>query len=177
MIKREQLTEIGTFGHPHGINGELTAVIEHNVNPADLRCIIVSVDGIFVPFFISTVRPKGSNALLLTIDGIRNETEAAALATKTIYALKEEFLSDEETEDDTEGFYAEDLVGFKATDQSGQLTGEISGIDDSTENILFIVSDTSGKDILIPVADEYIENIDTVNNTVTFSLPDGFFDI
>lgn len=177
MIKQDQLIDIGTFNHPHGINGELSAIIDQGVNLADLRCIVVSMDGIFVPFFISTVRPRGTNSLLLTIDGIRNEKEAATLANKTIYALKEEYTPDDPDEEETDGLYASDLIGFRINDLSGQLSGEISGVDDSTENVLFIISDPSGKNLLIPVADEYIESIDIENHTVTFSLPDGFLDI
>ncbi len=52
MIAAESLTEIGHFVKPHGINGELSAVIDRDIDIDSLRCIVVSIDGIFIPFFL-----------------------------------------------------------------------------------------------------------------------------
>lgn len=175
MIAAEQLTEIGTFGHPHGIKGEISATIDIDVDMADLRCIVVDVDGIYVPFFITAIRPRSAQSLLLTIDGITNETEAAQMTNKTIFALTDE-LPEIDDEQDGDGFYAEDLIGFTISDADGKLSGEITAIDDATDNVLFIVSTDKG-DVLIPVADEFIVDIDTDNNHLIVNLPQGLLDI
>ena len=177
MITADQLTEIGKFNSPHGINGEISATIIPEVDLAELRCIVVNMDGINVPFFINTVRPRNHTSLLITLDGITDEKQASEFTNKPIYALSDECLYDEGEDDDEEGFYAADLIGFKVKDTEGRTDGEIVDIDETTENVLFIVETSEGKRLMIPVADEYIESIDSDSKTITFARPDGFLDI
>ncbi len=137
----------------------------------------MKIDGIFVPFFISSMRPRGSESILITIDGVNNEIEAKQLCGKTIYGLKDECVIDDITEDE-DGFYAEDLIGFNVVVDSGKQLGKISDVDTSTDNTLFIVTDAeSGQQFYIPVADEFINEIDTDSNTILMSLPDGLLNL
>lgn len=178
MIRRDQLTDIGQFGQPHGIKGELNATVDRNIDVRMLRCIVCDIDGIFVPFFVEGVRPRSATSLLLTVDGITDESEAARLQNKTIYALSEELGEVEEGDDTDEGFYAEDLVGFTVSDTSQTLSGTIEGVEDSTENVLFIVrADSIQRPILIPVAEEFIDDIDPDKRHIRFDLPEGFLEI
>ena len=68
-------------------------------------------------------------------------------------------------------FYASDLIGFKVNDMTHGVIGEISDINDSTQNILFIVKTPDGKELMIPVADEFILSIDPENETVNTDIP------
>lgn len=175
MITAEQITEIGRFNQPHGIKGELNAVISDRADLDGLSCVILDIDGIFVPFFLSGIRRRGANSYLLSIDGIDNEQKASSIANKPIYALSEEISSSGNT--DEEGFYADDLIGFTISDEDGTLNGTIEDIDDSTENVLFIVTADNGKTHLIPVADEIVTDIDCDNRHVTVNLPAGLLEI
>lgn len=176
MIKREEIVEIGSLNKPHGINGEINASIDSGIQLTELRCIILDIDGIFVPFFIEALRTKGTDSYLLTIDGVENEDAAMALSKKTIYALKDDCPNLGILEDN-DGMYAEDFIGFTAVDDNDTLIGKIVDIDESTENILFIIERTDGNSIYIPVADEFIIDIDIDRNMVTMSLPDGLIDL
>lgn len=175
MITEEQITEIGRFNHPHGIKGELNAVISDRADLDGLSCIILEIDGIFVPFFLSGIRRRGTNSYLISIDGIDNEQKASSIANEPIYALSDEIPSSGNPDDD--GFYAYDLMGFTISDEDGTLNGTIEDIDDSTENILFIVNAENGKTHLIPVADEIITAIDCDSRHVTVNLPAGLLEL
>ena len=49
MITRAEITEIGTFNKPHGIQGEISASFLCDFDEIELlSCIIVDEDGIFV---------------------------------------------------------------------------------------------------------------------------------
>ncbi len=194
MILRTELKEIGRLQKPHGINGEITAS-----SPLDsgefsaLRCIVLEIDGIFVPFFIRSVRPKSSQTVLLTIDGVASEAEAASLCPATLFALRDDISrleagnnngnavdgAEASAEDDEdEGFYAEDLVGYTVESDDGLLHGEIIELDDSTDNYLFIVRDRQGRRLMLPVADgSMIEEIDQERHHLLLSLPQGLLDI
>ncbi len=175
MIQRKQLSEIGETIKPHGINGEISATVDAGIELSALRCIIFDVDGIYVPFFIKTVRPRGASAVLLTIDGISNETEAAGLCGLTIFALTEDIPENENDSD--EGFYVSDLVGFRLKDSNGTIIGTITGYDDSTANILLIIEDADGNSHFVPMADELVEDFDADAQIITLNLPKGLFDL
>ena len=174
MIREEDLQCVGKLLKPHGICGEITALLSMDVDLSELSCIFLKLDGIFVPFFLNGVRPKSSETDLLTIDGIDNEVQAAGLCPNDIYALAEELPADGEMAG--EGMYASDLKDFRIFN-NGEIIGKIIGIDDTTENYLFIVETPSGDSLLIPVADEYIAGLDPENKSLFMELPEGLIGI
>lgn len=176
MITADQIIEIGRFNQPHGIKGEINAFVQDGTELEHLSCIVLDIDGINVPFFISGLRQRGPQSYLVTIDGIENEQKATILVNKTIYALSEEVADNDENADGEEGYYAEDFIGFTITSTDGILNGIISDIDDATDNVLFIVK-TDNKTHLIPVADEMIVDIDDENHRLTVELPIGLLDL
>lgn len=176
MIKSDEIIKIGSFLKPHGIKGELTASLDYDVELAELSCIIVDVDGIFVPFFLNSVRPKSSETVIVGVDGIENENEAKSqLAGKDYFALKKDVDIDETV--DQLGGYLADFIGFTLTDENGTLLGDIVDFDDATENILFILQTPSGVRRFVPVADELIIAIDPEKRSIKMNLPAGLMDL
>ncbi|MDE6437887.1 MAG: ribosome maturation factor RimM [Muribaculaceae bacterium] len=174
MIARDKLEEIGRFNKPHGVRGELSASV-YDVDPADLSCILVEIEGLYVPFFITGVRTKGSETYLLTIKGIADENDGVLLANKTFYALADEVETDP---DDADGFYLSDLIGYTVMDDDGHTAGEIEDFDDSTENVLFIVRRPgSDSTFFVPAAEDIITEINQDNKTIIMNLPIGLLDL
>ena len=181
MIQRESIVEAGRFLKPHGIKGELTFLpnISHSFEPDE--CIVVEMEGIPVPFFIDGIRKKGKESLLLHIEGIESDTEAMKLANKTVFALKvnirpEEIQQGPLMEENSDEIPADELVGYTITDEGTRSDiGEIEYIDDSTENWLFMVrsGNGSGSLIAIPIADEFITELDSENRKIVMTLPEG----
>ena len=177
MIREQDIEPIGQVTKTHGIHGELNITLDEGVGPEDVRCLIFDVDGIFVPFFVESSRPRGSQSWLVKLDGYDSDTAAARFVGKTIYAESDQFESDGD-EDDGDGFYADSFVGWTVIDaDSGDVIGEIDDIDLSTDNVLFVVSRADGKTMLIPVADEFFAGIDADNKRVTMDLPTGLLDM
>lgn len=165
------LTPAGEFNKPHGIKGEISASFDPRVDVGALKCVVAEVNGLFVPFFIDAIRLRGADAVLLTIDGITDENEAKLLSRKPLYLLNGDAALAADDEDD--GFYAEDLVGFSALDEDGAVIGKIAGVDSTTANVLFVIDRPDGSEALVPVADEFIDGIDPESATITLRLPDG----
>lgn len=179
MIKLSELAEAGHFNKAHGIKGEISATLDIDIDLNDVRCLVVSVDGILVPFFVNSCRPKTADTCLIMIDGIDTEEKAQYFNNKTFYILRSDIPDDAESDidDDADGMYASDLIGYTIVDTQLGKIGVISQVNDQTQNVLFIIETADGKEIFIPVADEFIENIDCDNEIVTVDLPDGLIDL
>lgn len=171
MIREDEIKEVGKFQKTHALKGELNALLDIDAdffeegNP-----LILDIDGIFVPFFLKSVRTKGSFSYLVTLDGINSEEEARKLVNKAIYAAKEDLL-DYYDEEDLE--FADEIAGYKAVDKERGEIGTIEGIDDSTENVLLIIESPEGDEIYIPFNEAFIDNINDDLKTVFLDLPQG----
>lgn len=178
MIEAKDITAIGKFQKTHALKGELNAIVDIDEKfLLEGNALIVEADGIFVPFYASGVRPKGSTSCLIKLDGIDSEDEARTFVNKTIYASKSQlapFLDvDEEEIADGDVF-----VGYTIIDEeSGNAIGEIVGIDDTTSNLLFIAATEDGEELYIPAAEEFICGIDDENETIGMRLPEGLLDL
>lgn len=174
MIKSEEITKIGQLVKPHGIKGEITATLDYDIDLTELKCIVVNVDGIFVPFFINDVRPKSTETVILAIDDITSDAMAKQICGSDYYALNSDL--DFTDAPDGEGGYVSDFIGYTIITPEGNEIGEIEDYDDSTSNVLFIVKRPDKQTFYIPVAEEFIEAIDPHDKTVTMSLPDGLIE-
>ncbi len=159
MILRTDITEAGVFNKPHGIKGEISATLDYDTDLSDVKCIVIEIEGIFVPFFIVSVRPKTAETCLLTIDGIDSEEKARTLTGRAFYLLNSDLPVDDP--DGEEGFYASDMVGYTVTDSELGTIGEI----------------TDEKEVYIPVADDFINEIDQDTHTLHTTLPQGIVDL
>lgn len=169
MIKTEEVYKIGKLGKPHGVKGEITFMFDDDVfDRTECDCLVLSVDGIFVPFFIEEYRFRGSGSALMKFEGIDTQEKAAGLTNTEVYFLRR--LSDGEPD---ELSWAA-IVGYTVTDgDSGRVVGRIAAVDDSTVNTLFELEDGT----LIPVQDELIGGVDNDSRNITMTLPDGLLDM
>lgn len=166
----------GYFAKPHGIKGEIAAMID--VDGVDIEpgsFVFARIDGLDVPFRVLAVRPKGAG-LLLTLKGIENENDAAAIANTPLSVDYPIALPDASGDEDADFFQLDDLIGFTVTCNGAEL-GRVDDYDDSTDNFLFIVERADGSTLLVPAVDDLIVNIDTGAQTIEMDLPVGLADL
>ena len=175
MITDDILTPIGHTVKPHGIGGEINAVVDEWGDLDSLSCLVMKVDGINVPFFIEAWRSRGSEAVLIKFDHVSDEAEAEAYCGMELMALSAE-LPDDEGSDEADGFYASDFIGWTILDNGREL-GTVEDFDDSTENLLLSVETTDGKHIFVPLADELVLEADPAERRLDMDLPAGLFEL
>ena len=175
MILFNQLIKIGYALKPHGINGEITIVVEQDCELQSFSCLIFEIDGIYVPFFAENIRVKAKESYLVKFKGFDSEIEVSDLSNHNVFVLKDEIevFSDESDE----GMYAEDFIGYNICDENNVSIGEIIDFDDSTENALFIVQRSNDKICYIPIADDFFVDIDTKNKVLQMELPEGLMNL
>ena len=173
MISSSHLHRIGKIVKTHGIGGELVAVSDFDNLDSVFQpgaCLIFSIDGINVPFFIDSCRRRGENSVLVTIDGIDSAEDATELTGKDIFS--ESLLAAMSEEDTDDIIYLDDLVGFTACNPDGSTLGTIETIDDQTENTLFIIRKPDGNTLYVPAVEDFIEDIDETRQTIVLDIPD-----
>ena len=167
MILREDLVEVGKVGKPHGIKGELSCWFSNDAfDIEEIGFVFLCIDGIFVPFFINSCRPKGKESLLLHFDDITNEQEAIALSGLEIFIPKSEI------DEDQLSFGMDYFVGFELYDATMGRVGVIDFVDTTTANVLFAVDE-----YLIPVSEDLITEIDAEKRILRMSLPEGLLEL
>ena len=73
-------------------------------------------------------------------------------------------------------FYFHEIIGFEVIDAAHGNIGKIVSINDSTAQALFEI-EKDGKQILIPMNDEFIEKVDKKNRTLRVITPEGLIDL
>lgn len=166
MIRRAEVVPVGHFYKTHGVNGELAFSYTSNlVEDVEADCWIVDMDGILVPFFPVSCRFRGKEAALVCLDGVNTESDAKALVGKDVFFSKKYV---DEAAEETLGW--DSLVGFSVVDEHAGLLGTLQAVDDSTLNALLVISDGQ-KEILIPLAGDFVTGIDVATSHVFVNVP------
>lgn len=176
MIDKSELIEIGKFQKTHALVGELNAILDVEEDFVDTNFpMIIEMEGIPVPFYPKSIRPKGKTSFLVMLDGIDNQEKAAEMVNKTIYArrsdLKEYFGTDDDLIDEN------DIIGAEIIDENRGLIGKLTDIDTSTVNTLLVVETIEGENVYIPFVDEFIISINPDEGKIMVDLPEGLLDI
>lgn len=169
MIKADDIYKIGRLGKPHGVHGEVSfQFVDDIFDRVDCDYLILSIDGIFVPFFFEEYRFHGAETALIKFCDIDTQEQAANLTGCDVY-FERKLADDEE-----ENLSWAQIVGFALVDSnSGKEVGKIASVDDSTANILFCLDD----DRLIPASEDLIEEVDAEGQRIVVNLPEGLMEL
>jgi 16S rRNA processing protein RimM len=172
MILKNDVFPIGQITKPHGVSGEMSFTFTSDVfDSEDVPYFVFDMQGILVPFFLEDYRFKSNSTGLLKLDGINTDEQAREFAGLTIYLPKSYLEKVEDAEIELDYF-----AGFSLIDAEKGLLGVISEVDQTTDNVLFVIP-TKDDELLIPAGEEYIENIDHDKKIIYVKLPEGLLDL
>lgn len=172
MIREDETIKVGHLGKPHGVRGEINFSFTTDVwDRAEAQYLLLMVDGILVPFFLEEYRFRSDNLALLKfldLDSLEAVQEYVGAEVYFPYSLM--------PEDDAAEYTWSYFKGFRVVDDDIGELGEITDVDDTTENVLFEVSTANGS-VLVPAVEAFIRDIDHEGHVVHMQLPDGLLDI
>ena len=172
-MKKEDCFYLGKIVKKYSFKGELLIKLDTDQPELyeDLDTMFINVRNTLIPFFIESSQLHKSDLLRVQFEDVTNEADADALIKSEVY-LPLEFLP--KLEDDK--FYFHEVIGFTMEDINYGKVGTIVSINDSTAQALFEV-ENNGKEILIPMNDEFIEKVDRKNKTIFVKTPEGLIDL
>jgi 16S rRNA processing protein RimM len=172
MIRPNDVFPIGKLHKPHGLGGEISFGFTSDVfDRTEAPYWVLELDGILVPFFVESYRFKSSETVLVKFEGIDSEERVRALCGKEVF-YPVRFADTEEDPTDQWTYY----IGFAVIDEHHGFIGDVTDVDDSTLNVLFTLS-KDGREILMPVAEEFFTKIDPDNREMVVSLPEGLLEL
>jgi 16S rRNA processing protein RimM len=172
MILKNDVIPIGQIIKPHGISGEMSFSFTTDIfDREEVPYFIFELEGILIPFFLTEYRFKSNTTALLKLEGIVNDEQARNFAGLTVYLPKSYLEKVEDTEIEVDYF-----AGFSLVDSEKGLLGVISEVDQTTENVLFVIP-LKDDELLIPAGEEYIEKIDHDKKVIYVKLPEGLLDL
>lgn len=172
MIKKEEVYKIGLFNKPHGIHGELQFTFTDDIfDRADCDYLVCLLDGIFVPFFIEEYRFRSDSTALVKLEGI-DTAERARMFTNVEVYFPVKYAEEADEGELSWNFF----TGFLMEEIHYGMLGEITDVDTTTVNTLFVVQGEDGE-ILVPAREEFIRGIDRKRKIITVKLPEGLLNL
>ena len=172
MIGQSEVQRIGTIVKPHGVSGEMAIAVPASLEwTDDLDCLVCSMDGILVPFWIESLREKSRTTLLVKFENIDTVEQTSRFIGVTVY-MPVRFIAETETGLPSWSMF----IGWSVTDATAGLLGSIAAVDESTPNVLFLVREGE-RERIIPANEEWITGVDKENRTIVYNLPEGLAEL
>lgn len=184
MIGEKDVIDIGFLGKPHGYKGEINAELDYDGGLFDDRRtpFIFNIDGIYVPFFIESIRKKGDD-YLVKFEGLDSDKDASLLSHGEIYITRKDFteltgVSSEEIGED------EIIIDGALVMESGsnKLLGKVLELEEGVEyDYLLVEPAEGGEEFRIPFIEPFIVSVDedVTDGTafITVDLPEGMLNL
>ena len=161
-----ELKEIGYFSKPHGVKGQLILRTSVGVLLGDLKVLFVEVSGAKAPYFLSGFQ-ENNVGIIISLEDIDAVEKARLLIGKKVFI---DALLVVEEEGETQ------YLDFELIDKQHGLLGKIISMSDNGQQLLIIINH-EGKEIILPLVEEFIEKIDETGKKIYFNAPAGLIDL
>jgi 16S rRNA processing protein RimM len=155
-------------GYEGAVTVKLDKIFSENI--PRMESVFLEIEGRPVPFFISAYEYSGADILKISFEGYESIEKVSEFIGCRIF-LTSGKPSKTRAKDLTS------LVGYLVLEQNDNLLGTITGIIQNPGQWLLSVATSSGKEILIPLHNDFIVSIDDTKKTIIMDLPDGLINI
>ncbi len=172
-MQKKDCFYLGKIVRKYSFKGELLIKLDTDQPEIykNLDAVFIFVGNSLIPFFIERSQLHKSDLLRVKFEEISTEEDAIALLKSDVY-LPLELLPKLEGNK----FYFHEVIGFIIKDVNFGYVGIVKGINDTTSQALFEI-DRDGVEILIPIIDEFIVEVNRKKKTITVKTPEGLIDL
>jgi 16S rRNA processing protein RimM len=168
-MRKEDCFYLGKIAKKFSFKGEVLAYLDTDEPELyqNLESVFVELNKTLVPFFIESSSLHKEKFLRVRFEDIQTEEDADEIMGSEIYLPLSMLPQLEGTQ-----FYFHEVIGFDVLDTKHGNIGKISAINDSVAQPLFEIN-KNGIELLIPLIDDFIIDLDRKNKTITLETPEG----
>lgn len=171
-MTKDKCFYVGKIVKTHGLKGEVTLRIDNEQfdDIEELNYFLLDVNEQLIPFFIEDIAYHSNKAFVLFQD-LKTLEAASQLVGRSAYLPLE--LLPEKTGND---FYSHEVVDYLVVDEVKGELGKVNEIIEyPTQSIIQIIRD--GKEILIPIHDDIIKDVNRDEKKIYINAPSGLIDM
>ncbi|MCY1518209.1 Ribosome maturation factor RimM [compost metagenome] len=171
-MNKEEAFYIGYLTKTKGLKGEVQLFFEFdNYEQLDLDVLFIDINTKMVPFFVASCKLYENSTGLFYFEEIDHIDKAKSLLKKKVYLPLSKL-----PERDPDDFTYNDLRGFLVVDENHGTLGEITAVHEYPQQFVaaFLYQET---EVLFPLNEDIILEIDEERNTLHVDLPEGLLDI
>ncbi|HLA54734.1 MAG TPA: ribosome maturation factor RimM [Flavobacterium sp.] len=172
-MRKEDCFYLGKIAKKFSFKGEVLAYLDTDEPELyeNMESVFVDLNNNLIPFFIETSSLHKNDFLRIKFEDMNSEADAEEILNCPIYLplkMLPKLTGNK--------FYFHEVIGFEVDDKRLGIVGKIVSINDSTAQPLFEVlkGDT---EILIPMIDHFLVEIDRKNKKVKMDLPEGLIEM
>lgn len=171
-MKHEEGFYIGYITKTRGLKGEVQLFFEFDDYEAlDFDVVYIDINNKLVPYFVASAKTQANKTGYFFFEDVDHIDKAQIIIKKKVYLPLSQM-----PERDEDEFYYEDLKGFLAVDETLGELGEIIEVNEYPQQFVATVH-YKNTDIMFPLNEDFIVEIDDEENVVTLDLPTGLLDV
>ena len=179
-MNADEAVVVARIGKPHGLRGEVTVHL-HTDDPearfpvgATLATRATAGTGAPRALTIRSTRVH-QGVWLLGFDEIPDRTGAESLRGTRLVVDAAELARTQD--DDTEGWYEEELRGLAVVTRDGTRLGQVSALEVGTAQDLLVVALDAGGDAYLPFVEAIVPEVDLDGGLVVVDPPEGLLEL
>ncbi|WP_010249974.1 ribosome maturation factor RimM [Myroides injenensis] len=172
-MRKKDCFYLGKIAKKFSFKGEVLAYLDTDEPELyeNLESVLVDFNGQLIPFFIKKASLHKNDFLRIKFEDCNSEEEADRLIGSELY-LPLSMLPKLEGNK----FYYHEIVDFDVEDPKLGIVGKIKRVNDTNYQPIFEI-DHNGTEILVPMIDDFIIEVDRENKTIVLAIPDGLIDL
>ena len=171
-MQKEETFYIGYVTKTKGLKGEVQVFFEFDdYEQLKPEIIFADMNGKLVPYFVDSYKLQKNSTGYFYFDDLDHIDKAQLLVKKKLYLP----LAEKPERDENEFFYT-DLKGFMAIDETLGELGEITDVHEYPQQFVATVL-YKEKEVLFPLNEDFIIEIDEDEKLLTLDLPEGLLDV
>ena len=167
-----EFLEVGKIINTHGLRGDVK-IITWTDYPEDFE----EIEKVYIKrktgdevLNITNVKYQKNN-IIVKFKEIADINEAEKYKNLVVYADREDLPELEEG-----AHYIADLIGLTVVDEEGEVIGELVDVFNTGANDIYDVKRSGKKNLLLPVIDEVVKDIDLESKKITVHVMEGLDD-
>ncbi|PQB08035.1 16S rRNA processing protein RimM [Polaribacter filamentus] len=172
-MRKENCFYLGKIVTKYSFKGEVVIKLDTDEPElyTEMESVYVEFGANLVPFFIEKSSLHKGNQLRVQFEDVYSDEEADSILKCGVYLpldLLPKLTGDK--------FYFHEVIGFTVIDENYGEVGTLVHINDKAAQPLFEI-DSDGKEVFIPMIDDFIKEVDRANKTIHVTAPEGLIEL